>query len=178
MIRVPLTHCRVALIKVALIDDEDFELIRQWKWRTVLFNKKRLYVRGSKKIDNKWHNILMHRLIMNAKKGQKIDHRTGNRLDNRRSNLRFCTSSQNNMNMKKNKGVSRYKGVCWAKQTKRWAAGIMLNRKKTHLGYFENEVEAAKAYDIKARELFGEFARPNFPTQIEQEIPAVFFLGE
>ena len=141
MKQIPLTQGRVALI-----DDEDFELIRQWKWRTVLFDKKHLYVMSSIKRDNKWHNILMHRLIMNAQKGQEIDHRNGNRLDNRRSNLRFCTSSQNKMNMKKHKGTSRYKGVSWQKQRGKWIAGIMLNYKKTHLGYFADEVEAAKPY--------------------------------
>jgi len=106
--------------------------------------------------------IRMHRLILKAQKGQQVDHINGNGLDNRKDNLRFCTSSQNYQNSRKRKNCSsKYKGVWWHKQSKKWQTGIVLNYKNYHLGYFTNEIEAAKAYDLTAAEFFGEFARLN-----------------
>lgn len=91
------------------------------------------------------------------------DHINHDTLDNRRDNLRICTVSQNNMNRKKSRKTqsSIYKGVCWYARSRKWIARIKYYETKYHLGYFDSEIEAAKAYNNKARELFGEFAKLN-----------------
>jgi len=115
--------------------------------------------------------LLMHRLIMDADENSFVDHIDGNGLNNKKENLRFATKSQNAQNkIRKNNSTSKYKGVHYASTEKNnlkkpWKAYIQnphIN-KKIHLGFFLTEEEAAKAYDKKALELFGEFARLNFP---------------
>lgn len=105
---------------------------------------------------------MMHRLIMEAKQQQKVDHINGDGLDNRKENLRFATTSENAMNKcsTKNKSSS-YKGVSWYKRYKKWQAQIKFKGKSIYIGIFDTEIEAAKAYDNKAKELFGEFAKLN-----------------
>ena len=104
----------------------------------------------------------MHRVIMDAPKGMHVDHINGNGLDNRRENLRLCTNSQNHMNRKTHRdSSSKYKGVSWNKRNSKWQAYIGSGIKRKNLGYFASESDAAKAYDIKAKECFGEFARLN-----------------
>jgi len=100
---------------------------------------------------------------MKADKNQIIDHIDGNTLNNCKSNLRFCTTSQNAMNCKKSISVlsSVYKGVRFKKDSSKYTAQITFNGKLVHIGYFENEVDAAKAYNKAAIENFGEFARLN-----------------
>jgi hypothetical protein len=95
--------------------------------------------------------------------GEKyIDHGNMNVLDNRKSNLRKCTIQQNACNREKPKhNTSGYKGVYWEKGLKKWRSAIRLNNKKIHIGCYEIKIEAAKAYNKKAKELFGEFARLN-----------------
>jgi hypothetical protein len=108
--------------------------------------------------------IPLHRAIINAPKGLYVDHINGDTLDNRRANLRIATNSQNQANRIRLKSgtSSRYRGVTWNKASQKWQAGIKCNLKSTHLGLFESEEEAARAYDRAAREMFGSFARPNF----------------
>ena len=143
----------------AIVDSEDFAELSKHKWYAY-------------KDYNVWYaltainfsTVSMHRIILNAKKGQFIDHANGNGLDNRKENLRFCTPRQNSQNARKCKTpkTSKYKGVWWRKDRNRWVAEIMLNNKSYHLGCFTDEIECAKSYDRKALELFGEFARTNF----------------
>jgi hypothetical protein len=88
-----------------------------------------------------------------------IDHIDGDGLNNRISNLRLCTPTQNNGNMKLRKDSSSgHRGVCWAAYTNRWRALIHYEKKQIHIGYFPTKEEAAAAYDIKAKELFGDFS--------------------
>ncbi len=158
--------------KVALVDDEDYELLNKYKWcakkdRNIFYTTRGITIQSQNKAKNikqKTKIIRMHRLIMKGKlkSNKEIDHINGNSLDNRRCNLRIVTRSQNNMNQKKTRGTSKYKGVSWHKNNKKWRSQIRLNGKQMYLGLFDNEAEAAKAYDKRAKELFGEFAKPNF----------------
>lgn len=143
--------------KFALIDDEDFEKASKYKWYNSIG-----YAR-SVKWDSKNKKMIftqMHNLIMNPSKNMQVDHINRDRLDNRRENLRIVTRQQNQWNKKKTKGTSIYKGVNWHKQTQKWTSQI----KRRVIGDFQNERHAAMAYDIFAKELYGEFAYLNFQT--------------
>jgi len=108
----------------------------------------------------------IHRLITGAPKGMDIDHINGNPLDNRKSNLRICTHTENMRNRGANKNnTSGYKGVGWHKKGKKWGATIKHNYKSVYIGLYEDKEEAARAYDKKAKELHGEFAYLNFPDE-------------
>ena len=106
----------------------------------------------------------MHRQIMIAPEGFVVDHIDGNSLNNRKTNLRICTQAQNihNSRPRRNRS-SKYKGVFWDKVNKKWSTNIRKGDKRIYLGGFDDEIEAAIAYDRKAAELFGEFAYLNFP---------------
>jgi hypothetical protein len=107
----------------------------------------------------------LNRVIMDAPPGLLVDHRNGNTLDNRRTNLRLATCSQNRINSQrdKSKTSSRYVGVSLEKGRGKWLAYISYNGKRIHLGRFDNELDAARAYDLAAVKYHGEFARLNFP---------------
>jgi len=105
--------------------------------------------------------LKLHRLVVSASPGDVVDHINGNKLDNRTSNLRICTKTQNTWNRKKQSGSSRYKGVTWYKPLSKWMAQIQVNRKHLNLGYYESEEAAAKAYDDAALKLYGEYAWVN-----------------
>lgn len=157
MIKIPLTQN-----KVALIDDEDFAIVSLFKWCATK-NSGIFYAVTHVEINNKQTTILMHRLILNSKPDEHTDHADLNGLNNQKCNLRKCTNSQNHMNRKSHKNTSSiYKGVSWHKRKEKWLSQIRINYKLIYLGYFNNEVDGAKAYDLKAKELFGEFARLNF----------------
>ena len=107
--------------------------------------------------------VRMHRVIMGlGPDGPKVDHKDGNGLNNQRENLRLASTIQNGQNRRPDKrGSSKYKGVCWKSRRSHWEASIQHNGKRIHLGCFQNELEAARAYDKTALEFFGEFARIN-----------------
>ena len=162
MKRIPLTQG-----KFAIVDDEDFDWLNQWKWSAfkcphTFYVERSIYSRDTKKA----RTVRLHREILGLKKddGKQADHINGSGLDNRRCNLRVCTRSENNRNMQKQFKIcsSKYKGVNWRKNRKKWRAEICKDYKHIHIGYFDSEIEAAEAYDKKAKELFGEFARTNF----------------
>ena len=146
--------------KYAIVDEEDYEWLCKCKWYAQRVGKD-YYARNRRKEGL----VSMHRVILNAPKGLVVDHINHNTLDNRRKNLRLCTWAQNNQNRRpskrKNK-LSKYKGVSFYKKSKLYRALIWCNKKQYFLGYFKDETDAAKAYDKKARELFGEFAYLNF----------------
>lgn len=161
MIEIPLTQ-----EQVALIDDEDYAILRQCSYCAV---KKGLgfYARRcatkEEQTSGSPTRIYLHREIMRAKKGQVIDHINGNTLDNRKENLRFCTTRQNSRNAKKNtNNSSGFKGVAWHKNRKVWVAYIKVDYKNKHLGVYNTPESAAKAYDEAAKKYFGEFAKLNF----------------
>ena len=146
--------------RFALVDDADAELVANYSWSLHTNGHGgeyvAAYVRGSGRANPRF--VLMHQLIT-GKRHQ--DHVNGDGLDNTRDNLRDASRSQNGANQNSRGGSSRFKGVHWAKPS--WIARITVNGRGIHLGSFSDEVEAAKAYDLAAREMFGEFARLNFP---------------
>lgn len=105
----------------------------------------------------------LHRLITNCPKEYVVDHINRDTLDNRKCNLRICTHKDNMSNRISKTGTSKYKGVNWDKNRNKWAVYIRYNNKTYNLGRYENEKEAGRTYDKKAKEFFGEFARLNFP---------------
>ncbi|MGG1598512.1 AP2 domain-containing protein [Paenibacillus naphthalenovorans] len=147
--------------KFALVDDEDFDLVSEFTWQAVQIHKV-WYAITTVYRDGKSQTLYMHRLIMNPKPGQEVDHKNRNGLDNRRSvNLRIVDHATNQHNQR-SKGLSRYKGVNWRKDRGKWRAEIRKGKIRLFLGHFSDEVDAAKAYDAAARELYGEFASTNF----------------
>ena len=144
-----------------VVDEEDYALASRHKWSLVDKGKYK-YAKTRRRVGGKQVCLSLHRLIVDAKKGQVVDHIDHNGLDNRRKNLRICTGSQNGWNSRKSvkamKVGSLYKGVTWNKQSKKWMAQITKDHKKKHLGYFKSETKAALAYNEAAKELFGEFA--------------------
>ena len=146
-----------------IIDDEDFEKVKEYKWHVSPQAKGRpLYAKTMIKKDGKIKIIKLHRLIMNFPSGYTIDHINNDSLDNRKENLRICTSRENSLNcIKRKTGTSVYKGVSFDKSRNKYASSIMVNRKTVHLGRFETEDQAAIAYNIAAVKYFGRFARPN-----------------
>jgi len=106
----------------------------------------------------------MHRYLTNCPKGLVVDHIDGNGLNNTKANLRICTQKQNACNTPGHVGKSsKYKGVKKMKNSNKFRAAITNNRKYFHLGVFEDETEAARAYDEAARKYHKEFAYLNFP---------------
>ena len=138
-----------------LVDDSDFDLLSNFKWYIVGRSYCDTHRYAITRIDGK--TVSMHRMIMMADKGEVIDHKNHNTLDNRRCNLRKCSSQQNMQNMtKRTNGSSKYKGV--QKRDNRWRATIGHNRKTVYLGSFVSENEAAQAYNEAASRLYGKFA--------------------
>ena len=158
------------------IDDEDLSLVSEYRWYAYVLDgrpnrtiKKRyvtshIYL-GCVNGKGRSRTMYLHRMLLNAEPGVTVDHINGNTLDNRRSNLRIASRSQQNMNRGvPSNNTSGFKGVSWYKRYQRWAAFIHLpDRKQRHLGYFDTAEEAARRYDAEAMIIFGEFANLNFP---------------
>ena len=149
--------------KVALVDDEDFEFLSQWKWcaSKPTYSKAYYALRGEWIRKGKTKPILMQRVIMNTPEGLTVDHIDHNGLNNQKSNLRNCTQSQNRKNRTPNyDSTSKYLGVYITHG--RIRSEICLPDKKIHIGCFKTEEEAAIAYDKVASQYYGEFANLNF----------------
>ncbi len=158
------TGAKVILLtqgKYAIVDADDYDRLNKYKWH-------------ASKTGRTWYarkcrpntTVLMHRLITDAPADLVVDHINHNGLDNRKPNLRLCTTAQNNHNTRPrtqpNK-TSKHKGVSFDKCRKRFCATIKHNYKRYFLGRFKSEINAAKAYDKAAKKFFGEFAYLNFP---------------
>jgi hypothetical protein len=141
----------------AYVDAADYEWLRQYSWRLENGYAAR-YEKGKR--------IFMHRQIMEPPKGMVVDHIDGNRANDCRFNLRVCTLAENQHNRRRRRDSrSRFKGVFFSKRRRQWYATCRVARKRQWRGYFDDEIEAARAYDQMAVELFGEFARLNFPEE-------------
>ena len=101
---------------------------------------------------------MQHFIIGKPEKGLQTDHINRNGLDNRKVNLRKCTSAENNCNVEKRTSGSKYKGVYWYNERKMFRANINVNKKYIFLGYYNTELDAAIAYNNAALKYHGEFA--------------------
>jgi len=138
------------------IDAADYKEISQYRWYATR--------RGSNTYAMCFKNgrgTYMHRMIAHPRRGYIVDHKDGNGLNNCRDNLRVCTRRQNQANRRSHCGTSRFVGVYRHKD--KWVAEIRSHGRYYYVGFFDDEVEAAKARDRKAYELHGEFAYLNFP---------------
>ncbi len=139
------------------VDAADYEWLSRYKW---------FATSGYAARREGGRTIFMHRQIMQPPPGMVVDHVDGNRGNNSRSNLRVCTRQENLRNQAKRAGcLSQYKGVSYDREHDNWFATIYYDNKSFHLGTFASEIEAARAYDRRAVEVFGPFARPNFPDE-------------
>jgi hypothetical protein len=142
--------------KFALVDDDIYEYLNQWKW---------IYSNGYAIRDDKisGKRIRMHREILDADVGVEIDHINRDRLDNRKINLRVCSRSENRCNCGiRSDNTSGFKGVYWHKRMGKWRAVVHKNNKEISLGYYSSPEDAAYAYDLGAKKYHGKFAVLNF----------------
>lgn len=139
--------------KTAIVDPEDFSTLSQYKWFASESKKGHFYAMRSVGSTGK---IQMHREITNCPEDMIVDHINGNSLDNRKSNLRICSHSENMRNQKLRSG-SEFKGVGFCKIKNKYRARIMLDRKDYHLGYFDTKEDAAKAYAEASKNYHGEY---------------------
>lgn len=140
---------------MALVSDEDFEELSKYKWHlhTTRFGD---YARTSSP------KRYMHTFLMNPEHGYEIDHQDGDGLNNQRSNMRICTSSQNKANQNvRSDNVSGFKGVSWDKSRGKWLVQTHYRGKSKYIGRFTDKLEAARVYNETVIDLFGEFAKVN-----------------
>ena len=152
--------------KVAIVDDEWYEYLNQWKWYAVKSGKTFYAARTQNKNKSQpAKTFCMHRVILGlCGDRQLVDHADQDGLNNTVKNLRLCVKSQNARNRGKTKvNSSGFKGVFWAKHANKFSAKIGNSGRLIHLGYFGDPSEAARAYDDAARKYHGEFAVLNFP---------------
>lgn len=142
---------------VALISDHQYDRVAEFTWRKAWIRDRWYARRGT-------DNALLHRFIMNVTDPNiLVDHRDNDGLNCQDDNLRVCSRAQNQQNRKVNRNNgSGYKGVRRDKKNRKYKVQIIVDGHAVHAGYFDDPVEAAKAYDIAARRYFGEFAKTNF----------------
>lgn len=139
--------------KIAYVDDEDYQRVIDYgPW---VFNRYDGYAQTS----YQGLCVKLHRFIMGHWTLDEYDHRNGYKLDCQKSSLRIATTSQNQQNKK---GRKILKGICWRPRKNKWTATINVDGLNQHLGYFNTDIEAARAYDVAALQHYGEFARLNF----------------
>ena len=146
-VKIPLTNSKLTF----LVDDEDAPRVLLHNW----------YLRAGY-ICRTDTRMPITRFLLNPEPELVVDHISGNRRDNTKANLRICTKNQNWFNAKSHKNSrSKYKGVTWDIKAKKWAAQIQYSKQHKFIGYFNTELEAAKAYNDNAVLLFKEYAKLN-----------------
>lgn len=167
MIRGDMKEIPLTRGQVAIVDDEDFFRLSQFSWYA---RKSRLtyYANRTIKVNGRNRTIQMHREVLGLTDSKIYsDHIDGNGLNNQKSNLRPATCAQNLSNRgRPSRGNLPYKGIGFDNRYGNWYGVICCNYKKKRLGTYATPEEAARAYDKAARELFGEFARLNFPDEV------------
>lgn len=151
------------MIAYALVDEDDYEALNQFKWH----RNSNGYVGRSVRVIGGQLCVLLHRQITNAKHGQYVDHISHDILDNRKCNLRLCTNGENMRNRKSLQinNTSGYQGVSWSERDRVWSAYVYVDNMKQNCGDFDNPEEAAVARDAAAIRLHGEFVSLNFPKE-------------
>lgn len=148
----------------AKIDDADLLLISGFPWRPLQPKPPNplTYAHAW----NGQQSFYMHRLIFGVAANMTVDHADGDGLNNQRYNLRNATRGQQQANRggQRNNSRSQFKGVYWNEERQRWQVSIHKDGRSRYVGRFDDEEDAAHAYDARALELFGSFARLNFPT--------------
>ena len=145
----------------AIVDDEDFDRVNEWKWQAMIGKWGHKYAQRKKWNGKTYDLFLMHQFVLGVR-GIRVDHISGDGLDNQKVNLRISTQAQNSRNRKVPiTNTSGFKGVTLRKDTQVWRAYITFEGKRSYLGNFKNPKQAAAAYDVAALKLHGEFARTN-----------------
>lgn len=146
-----------------IVDKEDIQKVKERAWSLSVYG----YVTSSwNKKTHRTENVRLHRFVLGMKKSDKrqVDHINRNKLDNRKSNLRICTASENNAHMAlTKKNTSGHKGIYWTKypQDRQWNARISFNKKRIYIGAFATKEEASRAYNEAAKKYHGTFAHLN-----------------
>lgn len=152
MAEIILAKCKGVLVKV-LVDADDFAAMSKIRWQVNVSNKNGVHssIRSS---DGITKTVYMHRLIMNAKTGEYVDHINGNNRDNRKENLRITTNQENcqNRHGAYSNSTSGYRGVSLHKKYGKWEAYFWVNYIKYHVGFFDNAEDAAAAVTLARRE--------------------------
>jgi hypothetical protein len=142
---------------VAIIDDSDAEFLAQWRWQ--LQTRGGRYARRSVRHDGKSSTVYMHRVIASPPPGSLVDHVNGNTLDNRRFNLRITDRS----GVQQNQARAALQGVSYVKATNKWLAVLRYDRRRYHLGYFDDPRVAQQVRNFVRNGLMGEpTGRPSF----------------
>lgn len=145
---------------VALVDDADYAAVSAFKWYAKRDGPRTYAARDVR--DPKKRTLRLHKFLL--PEATEVDHRDGDGLNNQRHNLRPATRLQNARNRRKlNPATSKFKGVHWHTQVKKWQARIYHQGKSFSLGLFVDEIEAARAFDTAAKEIRGDFSGRNFP---------------
>lgn len=154
--------------QVALVDAEDYERLSRHAWKADWsYTNKTFYAVRREIVDGKRIRIPMAAEVLGIRLPLIGDHITHVTLDNRKINLRVATDAQNRRNKRKyTTNTSGYKGVSFSKKVGKWVANIMIEGKYKHIGYSNDKALAARMYDRKAYEVYGEFAFLNFPEEI------------
>lgn len=147
--------------KEALVDNADFAAVKAFKWHTVKRRKTFYAARNIRKPNGKFTLQLLHSFLFPD--ALRLDHRDGDGLNNQRANLRPATVRQNAQGFQRKRAgaTSKFRGVCWHKQRRRWKAQIQVEKRVIFLGYFGIETDAAHEYNSAAITYFGDFAQLN-----------------
>lgn len=146
----------------SVIDNEDYELVKNYKWHVFHGHAGVKYAATKIRINNRKTTLFLHRLLLGLKHGdrRKADHKDLNGLNNTRDNLRICNNVQSNQNRGKQKRTrSGFKGVYIDKS--KYRVNVNINGKLIHIGMFDNPIDAARAYDEQIIRHYGEFAKTN-----------------